>query len=70
MPVNSTLANIVQGYFASFTLTGNPNQPGLPHWPVYGSNSSVQNMTFVGALPTTDTVANERCAWWQQALYY
>jgi para-nitrobenzyl esterase len=24
----------MQGYFANFVKTGNPNGPGLPHWPV------------------------------------
>ena|ERR1700709_611428 len=69
-PVNSTLANIVQGYFTNFAIAGNPNHPKLPYWSEYGSNSSVQNMTNVGVLPAIDTVKNDRCAWWQQALYY
>jgi carboxylesterase type B len=70
VPVNSTLAKIFQGYVTNFVRTGNPNRGGLPFWTQYGSNSSVLSMNVDGLLPAKDTVANERCAWWQQALYY
>ncbi|KIM96619.1 hypothetical protein OIDMADRAFT_170366 [Oidiodendron maius Zn] len=70
VPINSTLAEIFQRYVTSFVTTGNPNRPGLPHWSQYGADSSVQNISFQGISPATDTVANERCTWWQQALYY
>ncbi|RFU79745.1 alpha beta-hydrolase [Trichoderma arundinaceum] len=68
--VNSTLAKIFQGYITNFVKTGNPNRGKLPFWTQYGSNSSVLNMNVDGFLPAKDTMANERCAWWQQALYY
>ena len=70
VPINSTLAEIFQHYVTSFVTTGNPNRPGLPHWSQYGADSSVQNISFQGISPATDTVANVRCTWWQQALYY
>jgi hypothetical protein len=69
VPVNATLAGILQGYI-SFTMTGDPKRRGLPYWSEYSSNSSVQNMSFVGGVAATDTVTSERCAWSQQALYY
>ena len=64
------LAGILQGYITSFAMTGDPKRRGLPYWSEYGSNSSVQNVSFVGGVPATDTVTSARCAWWQQALYY
>jgi carboxylesterase type B len=48
VPVNATLAGILQGYITSFAMTGDPKRRGLPYWSEYGSNSSVQNMSFVG----------------------
>ncbi|EHK19929.1 uncharacterized protein TRIVIDRAFT_193306 [Trichoderma virens Gv29-8] len=70
VPINSTLAKMFQNYITNFVKTGNPNQGNLPLWTQYGSNSSVLDMRADGFLPAQDTVANERCTWWQQALYY
>jgi para-nitrobenzyl esterase len=34
----------MQGYFANFIKTGNPNGAGLPIWPAYNSNDGFQIM--------------------------
>lgn len=34
------VSEILQGYFANFIKTGNPNGPGLPEWPATGSKSA------------------------------
>ncbi|KAL7951249.1 Alpha/Beta hydrolase protein [Trichoderma barbatum] len=70
VPVNSTIAKIFQGYITNFVKTGNPNRGELPIWTQYGSNSSVLSINAGGLSPAKDRVANERCAWWQQALFY
>ena len=33
-PDDYKVSETMQGYFANFVKTGNPNGPGLPHWPV------------------------------------
>lgn len=67
---NSTVAVMMQRYFAGFMETGNPNRAGLPQWNTYGSKSSVMNFnqTFIDFRVDTEVVGN-RCAWWQKALY-
>ncbi len=32
-PADEAVSATMEGYFAGFILTGNPNGPGLPHWP-------------------------------------
>jgi para-nitrobenzyl esterase len=34
----------MQGYFANFIKTGNPNGPGLPMWPAYRIDDGFQIM--------------------------
>jgi len=36
-PADHELSEVMQGYFANFIKTGNPNGPGLPSWPAYHS---------------------------------
>ncbi len=47
-PVNATVAQVLQGYITSFAITGSPNRDGLPYFPSYGSNSSMQSIGFEG----------------------
>jgi cholinesterase len=66
---NATLALIMQDYFTNFAITGDPNGPELPYFPDYsGGMSQNLNLTFIDQIP--DYLANERCLWWQKALYY
>jgi para-nitrobenzyl esterase len=43
-PADFKLSEIMQGYFANFIKTGNPNGPGLPNWPAYNSETNHQRM--------------------------
>ena len=33
------VSETMQGYFANFIKTGNPNGPGLPEWPAYSAKT-------------------------------
>lgn len=70
LPVNATVAAALQTYITNFAITGNPNGAGVAYFPEYQSNSTtlVLDIDGLGEV-VTDTTANERCSWWQQALY-
>lgn len=43
---------------------------GTPYFPMYGSNSTIVNVGRTGLGDVmTDTVANDRCAYWETAPY-
>lgn len=70
-PVNATVANALQAYITEFAQTGNPNEAGVPFFPIYGTNSSTQVLSSGSDFGTQikDTTANGRCTYWQKALY-
>jgi len=43
-PADYKLSEVMQGYFANFVKTGNPNGPGLPSWPAYAGSDGFQVM--------------------------
>jgi carboxylesterase type B len=68
VPVNATLATIMQTYFTNFAETGNPNSAGVPSWPL-AKNGVVQNLGNDAVIPAGDTVPDARCKLLQKALY-
>jgi carboxylesterase type B len=71
LPVNVTIAKALQDYITSFAMTGSPNEKGEPFFPLYGANSSTENIGLSNlGVQVPDTAANSRCDWWQKALYY
>jgi cholinesterase len=73
-PVNATVAHALQSYLTSFAQDGDPNEgdgPGVPFFPIYGTNSSTQLLSAGADFGTqvVDTAANARCDYWQKALY-
>ncbi|TVY41701.1 Carboxylesterase [Lachnellula subtilissima] len=71
--LNDTLAVAMQEYFTNFAITGDPNGGGLPPFPTYYEDSPDGivldfNVSSISTIP--DVLANDRCAWWQKALYF
>ena len=69
--VDPALAAALQDYIVGFAATGEPadNPAGTaPEFPVYGGDAAVVQITAEGVVAGKDDMANERCAWWQQAM--
>ena len=45
-PEDYKVSELLQGYFANFIKTGDPNGPGLPEWPAAGVGDSVRTMVL------------------------
>jgi para-nitrobenzyl esterase len=43
-PEDYKVSEIMQGFFANFIKTGNPNGLGVPEWPAVDNNKGVQVM--------------------------
>jgi carboxylesterase type B len=70
---NTTVAQILQGYIVSFAQNGVPTS-GLVlvnPFPLYGNDGSTKQDLTTSSISTiiVDQLANERCLWWQKALY-
>lgn len=55
-PADYKLSEVMEGYFANFIKTGDPNGAGLPKWPAYAPGSGFQIMSLnaeSSAMPET-----------------
>ncbi len=52
------LATLISGYWVNFAKTGNPNGPGLPHWPAFSASS--QRVMYLDTHPHAGPVPNLR----------
>ncbi|KAH6719250.1 Alpha/Beta hydrolase protein [Leptodontidium sp. MPI-SDFR-AT-0119] len=70
-PVNATIATVLQTYMTNFAIRGSPDGAGVPIFPAYGANSSLQVLGIEGeeGSQVVDPTANERCAWWARGEY-
>lgn len=72
--INTTVAEIMQGYLTRFAETGQPNHPSLPFFnPARGPKLTVQNLgnDFVGPMLDERGIKqlSERCRFWQDVPY-
>jgi para-nitrobenzyl esterase len=61
-PDDRKVSETMQGYFANFVKTGNPNGPGLPTWPAYDAGTNYMRMRIdvvSRAEPETDRARYE-----------
>ncbi|KAL8874457.1 MAG: hypothetical protein Q9174_000202 [Haloplaca sp. 1 TL-2023] len=68
--VSDDTALALQQYITSFAETGVPSGASIPRFPLYGDNSTIINLNATSITETMDPTANNRCLWWQKALYY
>lgn len=66
---NDTLALTMQDYFTNFVISGNPNRAGLPYFSDYSQGAKLLNFNQTEIGLVDDELANDRCYWWQKALY-
>ena len=64
-----SIAIAMQEYITHFAETGNPNEAGVPYFNMYSQNATVQVLNTTGITEAMDPTANQRCDWWQKALY-
>ncbi len=67
---NDTVAVALQQYITSFATDGRPSGPGLPVFPLLGTDNELISLDISSISEMSDPTANERCAWWQKALYF
>ena len=63
------IATLLQEYLTDFAEFGTPNRGGVPFFPLYGPEATVQDLNVTGISQVMDPAANSRCNFWQQARY-
>lgn len=67
--LSTPIAIALQEYITQFAISGQPNEPGVPYFSMYGNNATVQDLNITGITQVMDPTANQRCNWWQKVLY-
>lgn len=70
--LNATVAVALQDYITTYAEFGFPTSPdvqGTPNFTMYGADSMVQDLGLTSISRIRDPASNQRCAWFQKALY-
>lgn len=67
--ISTPVALALQKYLTDFAETGSPNGEGVPYFPMYQMNATVQDLNITGISQMRDPAANARCDYWQRAPY-
>lgn len=70
--VNETVAIESQNWILSFAATGNPDGKGKDFtFPPYGIKRTIGLLSSLGlGITVSDPAGEERCAFWEKALYF
>jgi carboxylesterase type B len=66
---NVTIAVAMQEFITSFAKQGWPSADGVRPFNMYGPDALVLKLNVTGIDEVRDSNANERCNWWQRALF-
>ncbi|KAL9106968.1 MAG: hypothetical protein Q9227_008091 [Pyrenula ochraceoflavens] len=67
------VAVALQKYITDFVINGSPGgngTAGLPYFPMWTGAANEQDLNATMITTMRDPTANERCQWWQKALYF
>jgi cholinesterase len=64
------VAFALQKYITDFAQSSTPDGAGVPFFPLYGTNSSEENINVTGIMPMRDPTENARCLFWEKSLFY
>ncbi|KAF2470305.1 alpha/beta-hydrolase [Lindgomyces ingoldianus] len=67
--MNRTVALALQDFITSFAINGKPQAEGVRSFEMYGPDAKVLELNVTGVEEVVDSNFNERCRWWQKALY-
>jgi carboxylesterase type B len=71
LPVNGTVAKVMQRYLTNFAMTGTPTAEGYQEFILYGQNATLTNIGLKGlGSRMRDPGAVPQCKFWQEASYY
>lgn len=68
---NTTAAVILQDWITTFAIKGKPSTSvaGVPKFKKYGKQATVAVLGQSSVTLAVDPASNNRCTWWQKALY-
>jgi carboxylesterase type B len=67
--LNVPVARALQKHIMNFVETGSPNGGGVPFFPMYGANSTIEKLGAMEIHAQMDDVRADVCMWWQLGLY-
>ena len=66
---SDSAAMALREYITSFAINGKPSGPTLPMFPLYTNATNINDLNATSITSILDPTANQRCNFWQRALY-